>query len=103
MWTESRLYRIQYLLLRAALYIHIFGLLASVSGMHRSFIGYLRCKWLPHPFIRLAEYISQSVACDFVLNNFEVRQSARDEEVEALRQAKATLSGAKFEEFLQTM
>merc|ERR1719356_1560845 len=40
-------------------------------------------------------------SCDFVLKNFEVRQTARDEEVEALRQAKAILSGAKFEEFLQ--
>merc|ERR1719253_151583 len=38
---------------------------------------------------------------DFVLKNFEVRQTARDEEVEALKQAKAILSGAKFEEFLQ--
>merc|ERR1712203_371550 len=41
-------------------------------------------------------------SCDFVLKNFEVRQTARDEEVEALRQAKAILSGAKFEEFLQS-
>jgi len=40
-------------------------------------------------------------SCDFVLKNFEVRQTARDEEVEALKQAKAILSGAKFEEFLQ--
>jgi len=40
-------------------------------------------------------------SCDFVLKNFDLRQSARDEEVEALRQAKAILSGAKFEEFLQ--
>merc|ERR1719456_1310210 len=40
--------------------------------------------------------------CDFVLKNFEIRQTARDQEVEALRQAKAILSGAKFEEFLQT-
>merc|ERR1712223_763943 len=40
-------------------------------------------------------------SCDFVLKNFELRQTARDEEVEALRQAKAILSGAKFEEFLQ--
>jgi len=40
-------------------------------------------------------------SCDFVLKNFEIRQTARDEEVEALRQAKAILSGAKFEEFLQ--
>merc|ERR1711972_481799 len=42
-------------------------------------------------------------SCDFVLKNFDLRQAARDEEVEALRQAKAILSGAKFEEFLQTM
>merc|ERR1712217_496498 len=41
-------------------------------------------------------------SCDFVMKNFEVRQTARDEEVEALRQAKAILSGAKFEEFLQS-
>merc|ERR1719414_1874874 len=41
-------------------------------------------------------------SCDFVLKNFDVRQTARDEEVQALRQAKAILSGAKFEEFLQT-
>jgi len=40
-------------------------------------------------------------SCDFVLKNFDLRQSSRDEEVEALRQAKAILSGAKFEEFLQ--
>jgi len=40
-------------------------------------------------------------SCNFVLKNFDVRQAARDEEVEALRQAKAILSGAKFEEFLQ--
>merc|ERR1719356_2445107 len=40
-------------------------------------------------------------SCDFVLKNFDLRQAARDEEVEALRQAKAILSGAKFEEFLQ--
>merc|ERR1719222_1497042 len=42
-------------------------------------------------------------SCDFVLKNFDLRQTARDDEVEALRQAKAILSGAKFEEFLQTM
>merc|ERR1719479_345975 len=40
-------------------------------------------------------------SCNFVLENFDLRQTARDEEVEALRQAKAILSGAKFEEFLQ--
>ena len=41
-------------------------------------------------------------SCDIVLKNFDVRQTARDEEVEALKQAKAILSGAKFEEFLQS-
>jgi len=40
-------------------------------------------------------------SCDFVVKNFEIRQTGRDEEVEALRQAKAILSGAKFEELLQ--
>merc|ERR1719243_509842 len=38
-------------------------------------------------------------SCDFVLKNFEIRQTARDEEIEALKQAKAILSGAKFESF----
>merc|ERR1719301_182458 len=40
-------------------------------------------------------------ACDFVIKNFEIRQTAREEEVEALKQAKAILSGAKFDAFLQ--
>jgi len=40
-------------------------------------------------------------SCDFVVKNFEIRQSARDEEIEALKQAKAILSGANFAEFLQ--
>jgi hypothetical protein len=40
-------------------------------------------------------------SCDFTLKNFDLRQSARDQEVEALRQVKAILSGAKFTEFLQ--
>jgi uncharacterized small protein (DUF1192 family) len=35
-------------------------------------------------------------SCDFTLKNFDIRQTARDQEVEALRQAKAILSGAKF-------
>merc|ERR1719265_832423 len=30
-------------------------------------------------------------SCDFVMKNFEIRQTARDEEIEALRQAKAIL------------
>jgi chromosome segregation ATPase len=33
--------------------------------------------------------------CDFILKNFDVRQEARDEEVDALKQAKAILSGMK--------
>merc|ERR1719240_1445237 len=53
---------------------------------------------------QLSNYNAQlHQSCDFVQKNFEVRQTARDEEVEALKQAKAILSGAKFEEFLQTM
>jgi len=40
-------------------------------------------------------------SCDYVMKNFEIRQTARDEEVEALKQAKAILSGAKFNAFLQ--
>merc|ERR1719265_864351 len=39
-------------------------------------------------------------ACDYILKNFDIRQVARDEEVEALKQAKAILSGSKFGEFL---
>merc|ERR1719240_1034547 len=41
-------------------------------------------------------------ACDFVLKNFDIRQTARDQEVEALKQAKAILSGAKFIQVLKT-
>ena len=51
---------------------------------------------------QLANYKGQlHSSCDFVMKNFEIRQTARDEEVEALKQAKAILSGAKFEAFLQ--
>merc|ERR1719379_1874758 len=39
--------------------------------------------------------------CDFVMKNFDIRQSARDDEIEGLKKAKAILSGAKFNEFLQ--
>merc|ERR1719161_673449 len=38
--------------------------------------------------------------CDYILKNFDVRQTARGEEIEALKQAKAILSGSKFSEFL---
>jgi hypothetical protein len=40
-------------------------------------------------------------SCDFTMKNFDIRQSSRDQEVEALRQAKSILSGAKFTDFLQ--
>ena len=40
-------------------------------------------------------------SCDFVVKNFDIRQTARDEEIEALKQAKAILSGADFNAFLQ--
>merc|ERR1719229_2208152 len=51
---------------------------------------------------QLANYNAElQQSCNFILKNFGGRQAARDEEVEALRQAKAILSGAKFEEFLQ--
>merc|ERR1712187_850655 len=50
---------------------------------------------------QLSNYNAQlHQSCDFVMKNFDLRQTARDEEVEALKQAKAILSGAKFEEFL---
>merc|ERR1719281_1229262 len=51
---------------------------------------------------QLANYKAElHQTCDFTLKNFEARQTARDEEVEALKQAKAILSGAKFEALLQ--
>jgi len=40
-------------------------------------------------------------SCDFTLKNFDIRQEARDQEIEALGQAKAILSGANFNAFLQ--
>lgn len=45
---------------------------------------------------KLAEYNQQlHKSCDFVLKNFETRQTARGEEIEALQQAKSILSGAQ--------
>jgi len=50
----------------------------------------------------LANYKAElHTSCDYVIKNFDIRQKGRDEEVEALRQAKAILSGAKFDAFLQ--
>merc|ERR1740115_651366 len=39
-------------------------------------------------------------SCDFTLKNFELRQTSRDEEVEALKQSIAMFSGASFSAFL---
>ncbi len=36
-------------------------------------------------------------SCDFIIRNFGLRQSSRDEEIEALKKAKAILSGAKLD------
>merc|ERR1719359_2141824 len=40
-------------------------------------------------------------SCDFTLKNFELRQTAREEEVEALKQSIAMFSGASFSAFLE--
>jgi len=40
-------------------------------------------------------------SCDFIMKNFEIRQTGRDEEIEALKQAKGILSGAKFIQMLK--
>ena len=40
-------------------------------------------------------------SCDFTLKNFEVRQAAREDEIDALKQALAMFSGASFSAFLQ--
>lgn len=46
----------------------------------------------------LADYAATvHSSCDFVLKNFDIRQSARAQEIEALGQAKAILSGMKSE------
>jgi len=39
---------------------------------------------------------SLHTSCDFLLKNFDVRQQARQEEMDAIQQAKQTLSGANF-------
>ncbi|KAL9139381.1 putative conserved tandem protein 10 [Amphidinium carterae] len=47
---------------------------------------------------QLSNYKAQlHTSCDFVMKNFEIRQTGRDQEIEALKQAKAILSGAKFQ------
>ena len=46
---------------------------------------------------QLASYAADlHKSCDFTLQNFDVRQEAMSQEIEALNQAKAVLSGADF-------
>lgn len=57
-------------------------------------------------FLKELEQLSNSKAdlhksCDFLQKNFDIRQAARDQEIDALRQAKSILSGANFKNFLQ--
>merc|ERR1719231_745037 len=40
-------------------------------------------------------------ACDYTLKNFDLRQSTRDDEIEALKQSIAIFSGASFGAFMQ--
>merc|ERR1719174_3516551 len=48
-------------------------------------------------FMALGEYIaSLHGSCDFLLENFEVRKEARAGEIDALKKAKAVLSGADY-------
>merc|ERR1719243_530978 len=48
-----------------------------------------------------AENHDLHVDCDYLLKNFDIRNEARDEEVEALKEAIAMFSGASFSTFLQ--
>jgi len=60
-----------------------------------------QCAW---PVQKSANYKAElHSSCDFITKNFEIRQTARDEEIEALNQAKAILSGSKFNGFLQQL
>jgi len=60
---------------------------SGADADHKSTVGTLE---------NLAQYRAElHNSCDFVLNNFEARQAARSDEVEALRQAKAILSGSQ--------
>lgn len=62
--------------------------MVQAQGSHDSIVDELE---------RLSNYEAQvHTNCDFILKNFDVRQTARDEEIEALRQAKSILSGASF-------
>jgi len=58
-------------------------------------------------FVTFLENVAKSQTathanCDFVVKNYDVRQSSKTEEVEALQQAKAILSGSKFAALMQS-
>merc|ERR1719453_618644 len=47
--------------------------------------------------VALGEYISQlHGSCDFLLDNFALRQEARANEIDAMKKAKAVLNGADY-------
>jgi len=47
--------------------------------------------------MNLQQYIAQlHGSCDFIVQNFDLRKAARENEVESLKNAKAVLSGADF-------
>merc|ERR1719316_164925 len=43
------------------------------------------------------------VTCDYLMKNYDIRTTARDEEIEALKQAVAMFAGASFSNFLQSV
>jgi chromosome segregation ATPase len=58
----------------------------ETSSDHQAAVGELES---------LAEYLADlHLQCDFLMKNFDVRQKARQEEIEAIQQAKSILSGA---------
>jgi len=51
----------------------------------------------------MGENVDLHKSCDYTLKNFDLRQGARQSEMEALKQALSILSGASFGAFLQTI
>merc|ERR1719247_4093046 len=49
----------------------------------------------------MKENLDLHYSCDYMIKNFEIRMTARDEEVEALKQGLATFSGATFSSLLE--
>merc|ERR1719359_2682867 len=60
---------------------------------------------LDHTMDTLEQLASENMdlhgECDYTLKNFDVKQESRDNEIEALKQSSAILSGAKFGAFLE--